>query len=96
MLRFQHVQNLAGGSQKDVFLFSGPGHLSGTVDGGTGNNWLDYAPYAKAVEVNLATGAATGVAGGVAKIRDVRGGDFGDTLVGNAQGNVLIGGPTAT
>jgi Ca2+-binding RTX toxin-like protein len=42
--------------------------------------------------MNLATGAAIGVAGGVANIRDVRGGDFGDTLIGNAQGKALIGG----
>jgi hypothetical protein len=48
------------------------------------------------VTVNLATGSATsvdgGAAGGIANIRDVRGGQGGNTLTGNPLGNILIGG----
>jgi hypothetical protein len=95
---FNHVQNLigAGGGGNAFAIFNG-GSLSGEVDGGVGgNNWLDYAAYTTAVTVNLATNTATGIdgglAGGIANIRDVRGGQGGDTLTGNALGNILIGG----
>jgi Ca2+-binding RTX toxin-like protein len=44
------------------------------------------------VAVNLSTDTATGVGRGIANIRNVRGGQGGDTLTGDAQGNVLIGG----
>jgi hypothetical protein len=43
------------------------------------------------VTVNLVTGSATGVAGGVSNIANVRGGVGNDTLTGNG-GNILIGG----
>ncbi len=59
-------------------------------------DWLDYAAYTTPMTVNLATNTATGidggVAGGIANIRNVRGGQGGDTLTGNSLGNVLIGG----
>jgi hypothetical protein len=100
---FLKFQNLVGGSGVDVFKFTALGSLAGTLDGGAAplqkGNWLDYTGLAAAVTVNLATGAATGVAGGaagkVANIQNVHGGNGGNTLTGNAQGNILIGGTGA-
>jgi hypothetical protein len=93
---FSAIKYLTGGSGEDVFVFSAGKSISGKIDGGGGTNWLDYAAYTTAVAVNLATNTATGVdggaAGGIANIRDVRGGQGGDTLTGNSQGNILIGG----
>ena len=90
---FSDVENLTGGSGVNVFVFSAGKTISGEINGGSGGkNWLDYAAYTTPVAVNLAAGTATGVGGGIANIRNVRGGQGGNTLTGNAQGNILIGG----
>jgi hypothetical protein len=89
---FSAVENLTGGSGVDEFAFGNGKGVSGALDGGAGSNWLDYALYTTPVTVNLATGTATGVPGGVANIQDIRGGSSGNTLTGNAAGNILIGG----
>jgi Ca2+-binding RTX toxin-like protein len=89
---FQGVENLTGGSGTDVFKFTLSGSsLSGVIDGGTGSNWLDYQALSAGVTVNLATGAATAVSGGVTNIQNVLGSQGNDNLTGNAQGNVLNG-----
>jgi hypothetical protein len=89
---FSAVENLTGGSGVDEFAFGNDKSVSGAIDGGAGSNWLDYALYTTPVAVNLATGTATGASGGIAGIQDVRGGSGGNTLTGNALGNILIGG----
>jgi hypothetical protein len=92
-IRFSHIQNLVGGSGSDVFGLGTGGGLSGSINGGGGGDWLDYSrlPATSSVTVNLVTGTATGVGGGVSKIADVRGGQGNNTLRGNG-GNILIGG----
>jgi hypothetical protein len=100
---FSKFEKLVGGSGLDVFKFGANGSLAGGLDGGGApprqGNWLDYSGLAAAVSVNLQTGAASKVAGGaagkVANIRNVHGGNGGNTLTGNAQGNILIGGTGA-
>jgi hypothetical protein len=92
---YSGIENLVGGSNVDVFKFSAAGtELS--IDGGTGGDWLDYSGFASAVAVNLATGSATnvnlGLAGSIHNIQNVHGGNAGNTLTGDAQGNILIGG----
>ncbi|MGO9922562.1 MAG: beta strand repeat-containing protein, partial [Isosphaeraceae bacterium] len=72
---------------------------SGTVNasnvanliGGPGSNWLDYSNYASAVNVDLATGTATDFAN-VTGFENVRGSNFNDTITGDANANILIGG----
>ncbi|HZU38327.1 MAG TPA: hypothetical protein VFA18_20550, partial [Gemmataceae bacterium] len=95
-ISFSKFENLVGGSGVDVFKFSGAGSLSGSIDGGTAplhqGNWLDYSSLTSAVTVNLQTGVASMVAGGVSHIQDVHGSNGGSTLTGNSQGNILIGG----
>src|SRR5262249_12682063 len=90
---FTAVQNLTGGTGLDAFTFGSGGSVSGKVDGGGGGfDWLDYAASTTPVTVNLATNSAKAVGGGIANIRNVRGGQCGNTLTGNSLGNVLIGG----
>jgi hypothetical protein len=100
-IAFSSVQNLTGGTGLDAFVFSAGAGVTGEIDGGGGGDWLDYAAYTTPVTVNLPSnpatgvGTATGVGGGIAHIQDVRGGQGGNTLTGNAQGNILIGGAGA-
>ena len=54
-------------------------------------NRLDYSAYVTPVTVDLSPGTATNTAG-VADIQDVTGGTLGDTLTGNSQDNVFLGG----
>jgi uncharacterized repeat protein (TIGR01451 family) len=93
---YSGFQNLVGGAGVDVFTFTATGKQSGSINGGGAplhqSNWLDYSALATPVAVNLQTGAATGVAGGVTNIQDVHGGNGGNTLTGDSQGNILIGG----
>jgi hypothetical protein len=90
---FSNVANLVGGSASDAFKIRPAGSLSASVDGSGGGDWLDYSafPATRPVIVNLVTGSATGVAGGIRNIQNVRGGAGNDTLTGNG-GNILIGG----
>jgi hypothetical protein len=99
---FSAVQNLVGGTGVDVFKFAPAGKVASINGGGAPvgmGDWLDYSAFTTPVTVNLATGAATNVNGGatgaVTNIQDVHGGNGGNTLTGDAQGNILIGGTGA-
>jgi PKD domain/RTX calcium-binding nonapeptide repeat (4 copies) len=89
---FSSFENLAGGMAADVFKFSNGKGVSGTIDGGGGGDTLNYAAYTTPVTVNLATGAATGVAGRGSEIQVVIGGSGDDSLTGDAGNSVLVGG----
>jgi hypothetical protein len=95
---WKSFQKLVGGTDVDVFQFTAAGTET-SIDGGTApankGNWLDYLSVGVPVTVNLATGATSinGVSNAaVANIQDVRGGSGGNTLTGNALGNILLGG----
>ena len=93
---FSGIENLTGGTANDTFNFTSGGSVTGKINGGGGgDDWLDYAAYTTPVTVNLATNTATGIGGGIANIRNVRGGQGGDNLTGNSLGNILIGGAGA-
>ncbi len=87
---FDSFENLKGGASLDVFFVMPGGSLSGKVDGGGGNNKLDYSAYQNTVYVNLKTGAGTAL-GSVANIQTVQGGMSSNLLVGNG-GATLLGG----
>jgi hypothetical protein len=95
---FSAVEKLTGGSGVDTFRFTTAASQVFTVNGGGApagqGDWLDYSAYPAFVAVNLSTGQATGVTGTgtLSNIRNVFGSNFGNSLIGNAQGNILIGG----
>ena len=89
---FSGFGRLIGGAGNDTFVMANGATLTSGVDGGAGSNWLDYGLYTTGVNVNLATGTATGFGATLANIQKVRGGSGNDTLTGNSPGNVLIGG----
>lgn len=64
--------------------------MSGSVNGGSGTDMLNYVQYTTGVAVNLNSGTATGT-GSVSNIDDVKGGSSNDVILGNAADNHLIG-----
>jgi Ca2+-binding RTX toxin-like protein len=90
-VNFSNIRNLVGGSGNDTFKFTAAGSLSGTVNGGAGTNTLDYSARTSDVTVNLVTGAATSIGGGVTAIQNVNGGSGNDRLTGNGGNNILRG-----
>ncbi|CAN5294225.1 calcium-binding protein [soil metagenome] len=89
---FTSVENLTGGSGNDSVNLAVTGRLTGTLDGGVGTDLLSYATYTSSVSVNLATGAATNVNGGVSNVENATGGSGNDYLAGSLSNNLLSGG----
>lgn len=93
---FTAFQNLRGSTTiqaQDVFHMLPGGSLDGTIRGNGGVDFLDYSSRNTRVTVNLETGQATDVAGGVQGVFNVIGSaSGGDTLTGNLQnGGILVG-----
>lgn len=92
-LTFQAVETLIGGVQSDHFKFRDGGSLDGNIDGRSGIDMLDYSACTGGIYVNLGTGKATYITGGISSIENVTGGWGDDTIIGDDKANVLIGGP---
>jgi autotransporter-associated beta strand protein len=101
MLAVQYLGNeieqvlLAGGDDV-VYLKDGVSTVA-RIDAGAGEDTLSYGGYggsawSSGVTVNLLTGAATGVTGGIAGFEEIYGGDAADTLTGDGGANVIYGG----
>ena len=60
---FTTIESLVGGNGIDAFMFSGIGALTGTINGGSGLDTLDYSGRATAVVVSLIANTASGTAG---------------------------------
>jgi len=96
---FSALESVIGGQGDDTFLFMTGGSTSGGIDGGLGNNTLDYRGFtptsSTGVTVNLITGAASQIYGGasgrVSRIRDVYGTSKNDNIAGDSLNNVLYG-----
>ena len=72
---FTDIQNLTGGDGNDTFSFVGDApEITGNIDGGGGNNRLDYRQFTSFDEdfvFNLDTGVATGIGGTFTAIDEV-------------------------
>ncbi len=93
---FSGIFSLKGGAGDNTFVLDNGQGVDGQVIGGGGSNTLDYSAYSSTVLVNLQTGLATGIGGGVSGIQNVLGGNGGGSgiyniLVGDG-GNYLQGG----
>ena len=90
-MTFIDVDSLDGSAGADTFRFANGAGVSGKIDGAGGFDTLDYQDFTTPVAVNLGSGSATKVGGGVSRILNVFGGSAGDTLTGNVGNNVLLG-----
>jgi hypothetical protein len=74
--------NLNGGANNDSFVFTDATVLTGSIDGGSETDTLDYSAYSSSVSVNLQTSVATGISGTFSNIENALGGTVSDTLTG--------------
>ena len=96
---FANVQNLDGSTAPgntgtDVFEFFMSGGLAGHIAGGTGSEWLYYEPLSMPIWVNLSTGVASRLSGGVTHLANspmnvIGSAVGGDIIIGDASGGVL-------
>jgi filamentous hemagglutinin family protein len=88
---WSNIANLTGGTAADTFTVGAGASLAGVIDGGAGTNGIDYTTFGAAVTVNLATGAATavngGLAGGLVNIQGIVGSGVGGStfIAGNGD-----------
>jgi hypothetical protein len=89
---FSKVPNLFGGSVADLFKLSPGKSLSGFIAAVGGIETVDYSLWTTGVTVNLATGTATNIAGGVSGVENINGGKGNDSLTGDTTNNIIRGG----
>ena len=99
---FVSVENLIGTGHADILTGNDEdnalegGHGGDTINGAGGSDTASYAGSPAAVTVNLATGSVSGGhAGGdtLTSIENIIGSGHNDTLTGDANANVIAGGP---
>ena len=92
------ISHLIGTAGNDTFKFiDNASLLTGSLNGGTGTNAINYTGTTKPTFVNLATGQATGVTtttntGVATNIQDLFGGTGADYFSGSSSANVMDGG----
>ncbi len=86
-IAFLLVEDLTGGSDDDTFVFGAAKAVGGRIDGGGGNNTLDFSAYKTALSANLQTSLITGTKG-FANIASILGGAAVDKIVGANTSNV--------
>jgi hypothetical protein len=92
-LAFSSFENLTGGTSVDTFHFQPSSAMSGHLDGGFGNDELNYAALLTSVTANLTTAVAHGVGGLITSVENLTGGSGDDFLLGQAGLNIIAGGP---
>src|SRR5205823_5052989 len=90
-IRTDNTESFSGGSDDDVFRPFDGVVVAGSIDGGGGNDTLDYVFNTNPITANLQTGAATNIAAGITHIENLNGGKAADTLIGDAGNNTLTG-----
>ena len=92
VLIYQSFENLSGGGGSDVFDVADGLGTTGSIDGGTGSDTIDYGDYSTAVSIDMNAGTATNIGGGISGIENAAGGAANDTLTGDDNNNQLTGG----
>jgi Ca2+-binding RTX toxin-like protein len=89
--RFFGIASLRGGAGSDWFRVAPGASFSGSFLGGSSLDTLDYSAWSSSVNINLATGTATGVSGTVNSFEILIGGSGHDTLTAGGAASVMVG-----
>jgi Ca2+-binding RTX toxin-like protein len=81
-IAFSSFENLTGPAGPDTFSFYPGGSISGNIDGGAGNNTLDYSNLSTPVSLDPTHGTATGIGGTFSNITGFTGGSGQNNVVG--------------
>ncbi|MFO8192831.1 MAG: hypothetical protein R6U08_08720, partial [Bacillota bacterium] len=92
-LGFDGIENVIGGAAADSFKIITGSWLTGSIDGRSSNDLLDYSAYRPDLVVNLEATLADCINAGVSSIENVTGGRGSNHLIGDDQNNRLTGGP---
>ncbi len=87
---FTNTSNVKMQGTNTIIVSPGAG-LSGLLQGTSNTNTIDFSQWTSPLAVNLASGTATNF-GGLSGVRNVLGGQGGNTLTGDAGNNILVGG----
>jgi hypothetical protein len=94
-LGFREFEFYTGGSGDDTFSLGDGVTIPGIVDAGAGVDTLDLSAYTTDVIIDLMTGEATGIRGGLPgsalNFENASGGSGNDFLYGNGLNNILRG-----
>lgn len=87
------LDDLFGGADDDWLVPGSEVAEADFVNGGSGNDWVDYDDAAGAVTVNLRTNLGSGLAAGDTydSVENVRGSDYDDTLIAGVSGRAYGG-----
>jgi|GEM_PF-5748335 len=97
-INFASFEDLVGGTQDDRFDLTDTFGLTGSLNGGAGNDSLDYRDYTTDINVNLVNGTATNIGGNLLvgtggdvdnSIENVFGGNGDDLITGDNDHNIL-------
>jgi hypothetical protein len=80
-ITFSSIENLTGSPDADTFVFLPGGSISGNLDGGAGNNVVDYSNLTTPVTIDLSGGPSTGIGGSLANITTL--------IAGSGQNNII-------
>ena len=95
LMQFKQIENLTGGNNIDRFRIRSTASIPGVLDGGLGDNILDYSLFTTAVVVDLqaATPSSTNVSSLTKTFPIIMGGSGNDTLKGSrTRSSVIVGG----
>ncbi|MCP9929371.1 hypothetical protein KBY82_01085 [Cyanobium sp. AMD-g] len=91
-LRFSGLENLSLGDTGATVAVGALGSLEGRLEAGHGLDALDYAAWQEPVVVDLTSGEASGILGGITGFEAVRGGSGDDRMIAAAGTLSLEGG----
>ncbi|MEL6331483.1 MAG: CHAT domain-containing protein [Cyanobacteria bacterium J06626_26] len=87
-INFAGIQHVSGAGGDDRFVFGNGAVISGSIDGGTGTNTLDYSAYITDITFDLATETAPGT-GSISNIQQVIAGSGTNTILGTSANDIV-------
>ncbi|MEM6253133.1 MAG: CHAT domain-containing protein [Cyanobacteria bacterium P01_D01_bin.156] len=87
-ITFANIANLEGAGGDDQFIFGNSAAITGTLDGGSGSNTLDYGAYITDVAIDLEANTAPGT-GGISNIQTFIGGSGTNTIQGTNNNDTI-------